>query len=493
MSVTLENETYSLWINGAGVPGQGGATLEVRNPHDDSVLAQVAVAAEADVDAAVKAALAAFEGAWAKVSAPKRAKMLGKLADLIRANADALAELETRNTGKPISASKGEMAHAADVFDYYAGLAGKIQGETIPTLPNFMSYTSWEPLGVCALIIPWNFPIVMAAWKLAPALAAGNTCVLKPSELTPLTALRLAALAAEAGIPAGVINVVSGPGETVGAYLSGHPGVDKIAFTGGTETGRAIMAAAARGIKRVTLELGGKSPNIVFDDANLEEAVAGSLYAIYDNCGQACNARSRVFVHAAIYDTFVQQFVEKANAIKVGDPMDPKTQVGALISREHWDKVHSYVELGQQEGAVLLTGGAKPEGLESGHFYRLTALGDVTNDMRVAQEEIFGPVVVFIKFQDEAEAVKLANDSMYGLYGTVWTRDIGRALRVVGKIKSGSLTINTPFSSFLGVPFGGAKQSGFGRELSLDTMKQYMDEKSVLVYTGERVMNPFGV
>ncbi len=484
---------YPLWIDGARVAATTDEALTIYNPATSTPIATVAHASSDDVDQAVRAARNAFFGAWAKVSAPKRAKTLAKLADLIRNNAATLAKLESDNTGKPAGAAQGEVMHAAEVFDYYAAFCGKVTGDTVPTLNQYLCYTTWEPMGVVAAIIPWNFPLVMAAWKLAPALAAGNTVVLKPSELTPLTALALAELATEAGIPAGVLNVVNGFGERVGDLLTRHTGVNKVAFTGGTETGRAVMRNAADGIKRVTLELGGKSPGIVFDDANLDEAVAGAIYAIYDNAGQACNARSRLFVQDGIYDAFVAAFSERAQKLVVGGPSEPGSQIGALITAEHWQRVDGYVKLGVAEGARVLFGGKRPDDLSEGHFYLPTALVDVNNDMRVAQEEIFGPVAVIMRFKSEAEVIDMANRSPYGLYGTIWTRDAGRGHRVAAKIQSGGLTINTPFSSFVGVPFGGMKQSGFGRELGAQTMKQYMEEKSVLVYTGEKTVNPFGV
>jgi acyl-CoA reductase-like NAD-dependent aldehyde dehydrogenase len=486
---------WQLFINGQYVDAASGETFDVINPATNEKLATVAKAGKADIDTAVTAAREAFDkGKWVRMGAARRASAIYKLASIMRSRFEEIARLEVLNNGKAISQAKAELTQAIEDFEFFAGAATKITGSTIPVPGAFLNYTVREPIGVCAQIVPWNYPIMMAAWKLAPALAAGNTVILKPASATPLTALFLGELSVEAGIPAGVVNVVPGPGAEIGVYLAEHPGVDKIAFTGETETGRDIMRRAAGTLKRISLELGGKSPNIVFEDADLDHAVNGSLFAIYYSAGQSCEARSRLFVHDSIYDRFVDQFVAKTASLKLGDPLDPSTQVGSLISPKHLEKVHSYVNIGKEEGAQVLTGGGKPgNGLDKGNFYMPTVLAGVTNSARVAQEEIFGPVVTIMPFSSEAEAIQLANDVVYGLAGTIWTNNVGRAHRVAGAIRSGVVTVNTPFTAFPGLPFGGYKQSGFGRELSMEAMELYTELKSVLIYTGEKPMNPFGV
>ena len=386
---------------------------------------------------------------------------------------------------------KAELFGAAENFRFYASAIATIAGRSNPIGGSLLFYSLKEPVGVAGQIVPWNYPLLMTTWKLAPALAAGCSVVLKPDPQTPLSALRLAELAAEVGFPAGTINIVPADGPTVGAYLVRHPGVDKIAFTGSTKTGAEIMRLAGDPLKRVTLELGGKSPNLVFADADLASAIPSSVWSIYYAAGQSCEARSRVLVEKPLYDDFVSEFVAKAQTIKVGDPLDPETQMGSLISQAHRDKVHGYVEQGRGEGAEVVLGGEPAEG--NGAFYPPTVIAGVDNAMSVAQEEIFGPVVTVIPFEDEAEAIKIANDVRYGLMATVWTGDPGRGHRIASRIKSGTVGINMPYTAFPGIPFGGYKQSGFGRELGLDTLDLYLETKSVIVNTGARPINPFGL
>jgi aldehyde dehydrogenase (NAD+)/betaine-aldehyde dehydrogenase len=491
---STSRNNWKLLINGQQADAASGDAFEVINPATNETLTTVAKGGREDIDAAVSAAGEALTGKWARMGAARRAGMLYKVAEIMRDRSDEIARLEVSNNGKAISQAKAELNQAIEDFEFFAGAATKIMGNTIPMPNNFLNYTVREPVGVCAQIVPWNYPIMMAAWKVAPALAAGCTVVLKPASATPLTALLLGEICLEAGIPAGVVNVVPGPGAEIGAYLAEHPGVDKIAFTGETDTGRDIMRRAAGTLKRVTLELGGKSPNIVFDDADVDHAVNGSLFAIYYSAGQSCEARSRLFVHDSVYDRFVQQFVEKTQRLKVGDPMDATTNVGALISPKQVERVDGYVKLGREEGAEVLAGGSKPgNGLDRGNFYLPTVLAGVSNKARVAQEEIFGPVVTIMRFSSEAEAVQLANDVIYGLAGTIWTKDVGRAHRVAGQIKSGVVTVNTPYTAFPGLSFGGYKQSGFGRELSMEALDLYTELKSVLLYIGEKPINPFGL
>jgi acyl-CoA reductase-like NAD-dependent aldehyde dehydrogenase len=490
MAVATERE-YGLFINGESVEPASGEVRELREPATGGVLARVAVAGEADVDRAVEAARAALEGDWGKTPPTERSRLLHALADAIQANRKELAELEARNVGKAISSVKAELAQAVVNFRFYASTIASIAGRSNPMGGSLLFYSLKEPVGVCGQIVPWNYPLMMTTWKLAPALAAGCTVVLKPDSATPLSALRMAELAREVGLPPGTVNIVPGPGPIVGAYLVAHPGVDKIAFTGSTATGSEIMRLAAGGIKRLILELGGKSPNVVFADANLADALPSSVWSIYYSAGQSCEARSRVLVEKPLYDDFVSGFSELAGKLKVGDPLDPETQVGSLISREHRDRVHGYVESGREEGADVVIGGEAPDG--GGAFYPPTVLAGVDNAMRVAQDEIFGPVVTVIAFEDEQDAARIANDVRYGLMATVWTGDPARGHRLARRIKAGTVGINTPYTAFPGIPFGGYKQSGFGRELGLETLESYLETKSVLVSTSPKPFNPFGL
>jgi aldehyde dehydrogenase (NAD+)/betaine-aldehyde dehydrogenase len=489
--MTATASEHGLYIGGESVEPASGEIRDLHEPASGELLARAAMAGEADVDRAVEAARAALEGAWGKTPGTERSRLLHALADAIVANRKELGELEARNVGKAISSVKPEVAGAAEHFRFFASAIASIAGRSNPIGGSLLFYSQKEPVGVAAQIVPWNYPFLMATWKLAPALAAGCAVVLKPDPQTPLSVLRLAELALEVGFPAGAINIVPGDGPTTGAYLVRHPGVDKVAFTGSTRTGGEIMRLCSDPIKRVTLELGGKSPNLVFADANLADAVPSSAWAIYACAGQSCEARSRLLVERSLYDDVVSQVTELSQRVKVGDPLDPETQMGSLISAAHRDKVHGFVEGAREDGAEVTTGGAIADG--PGAFYPPTVIANTSNDIRAAQEEIFGPVVTVIPFEDESDAVRIANDVRYGLMATVWTGDPARGHRVASRIKSGTVGINMPYTAFPGIPFGGYKQSGFGRELSLETLDLYLETKSVVTYTGTRPINPFAL
>jgi betaine-aldehyde dehydrogenase len=448
-------------------------TLTIVNPATEEAIAELEQPRVDEADAAVAAAKRAFP-AWRAVSPADRARLLRRLATLVEEHSEELAQIESRNVGKPISGARGEVGMVAQVFHFYAGAVDKHFGETIP-VSGGVAATFREPLGVVGVIVPWNFPLNIASWKLGPALACGNTVVLKPAELTPLSALRLGELCLDAGIPEGVVNVVPGKGSVVGHRLIEHPDVAKIGFTGSTEVGRSVMEGAAGTIKRVTLELGGKSANVVFDDADLDRAAATAPYAVFDNAGQDCCARSRILVQSSVYDRFLELLVEATAKVKVGDPSDDETEMGPLISAEHRSKVASYVE-----GVPRLFEG---EAREMPGFWFPCMLVEATNDDRIAREEVFGPVAAVIRFEDEADAIRIANDTPYGLSGSIWTRDGARALRVARALETGVLSVNANTSVRVQTPFGGFKQSGFGRELGMHALDGYSEVKSVFVST----------
>jgi len=476
-----------LLIDGNWVEAQSGKTLDVFDPATDQVIGQVAEGDAADVDLAVAAARRAFDtGPWAKLTASDRSKLIWRIGELIEQNADELAQMETLDNGKPFGVAKAaDVALAADMFRYMAGWATKIEGNTIPLnvpyAPNgeFHAFTLKEPVGVVGQIIPWNFPLLMAAWKLGPALATGCTVVLKPAEQTPLSAIRLGELILEAGIPNGVVNIITGFGETAGAAIAAHDQVDKVAFTGSTEVGKLIIGAAAGNLKKVTLELGGKSPNVVFDDADLETAIAGAADAIFFNQGQVCSAGSRLYVQDGIYDEVVAGVSEIASNLKVGSGFDQATQMGPLVSREQFDRVTGFLKSGLDAGAEASAGGAAID--RPGYFVQPTVLKNATSEMSVVREEIFGPVVAAMPFKDASELVGQANDTTYGLAAGIWTRDISKAHRFAKSVKAGTVWVNCYSIFDAALPFGGYKQSGWGREMGHAALENYLQTKSVCI------------
>ncbi|WP_312995996.1 aldehyde dehydrogenase [Achromobacter animicus] len=488
-------KTYSMRIAGAPAAALSGEWFETQNPYTGEAWARVARGAAQDVDVAVQAAHFAFSaGPWAELTATERGRLLYRLADLIERDARKLAETEVRDNGKLFAEMLGQLTYLPQWFRYYGGLADKIHGSTLPLdKKGYFTYTRHEPLGVVAAITPWNSPLLLLGWKIAPALAAGCTVVVKPSEFTSASTLEFAELFDEAGFPPGVLNVVTGYGQEVGAALVQHPLVQKVTFTGSDQTGRLINEQAARLLKHTSLELGGKSPNIVFEDADLEQAVFGAISGIFAASGQTCIAGSRLLLQDSIYDRFVEKLLSLAGAARMGDPMDPATQVGPVTTPPQYQKVLDYIRIARDEGATLLLGGKAAQRPECGKgwFVEPTIFGDVRNDMRIAQEEVFGPVLSIIRFKDEAEALRIANDVRFGLAAAVWTQDIARAIRMSERLKAGTVWVNTYRAVSFMAPFGGYKDSGLGRENGMDAVKEFLQVKSVWINSGATASNPF--
>lgn len=489
-------KNYGNYIDGQWVPPVSGLHIETENPFTRKTWATIARSGPEDVERAVAAASAAFEqGPWSRMSASARGKLLWRMGDLLEANVERLALMETSDNGRTLSDMRGIVRALADNFRYFAGLADKVEGAVPPIeKADYFNYTRHEPFGVVAAITPWNSPLLLVVWKLAPGLAAGCTFVIKPHEVASVGTLELAALFGEAGFPDGVVNVVTGTGAEVGEALVSHPKVRKIAFTGGDVAGRAIYQSAARDFKPVTLELGGKSPNIVFDDANLDNAAKGSVLGMFNTSGQACIACSRVLVQDSIYDAFIEKLIAHTAVARLGDPTDPATEMGPMGCRQHFDKVMGYLDIARDEGATVLLGGtaARRPGLEGGYFVEPTILGDVSNTMRVAREEIFGPIMAVIRFKDEADAIAIANDSDYGLGAGVWTENMRRAIRVAHQLAAGSVYVNSYRVVSYMSPFGGYKSSGLGRENGVEAIREYLQTKSVWFSLNETAPPPFG-